>query len=75
MMMNGKNKNEEKERRRSLYENNKEEYKKERKKFVRGVSKTFRDIRQSKKEEMELFEEQTKWSNEPEQKGEWEWID
>ena len=68
--MNDRNKSKEKERRRYLYENNKEEYKRERKKFVRGVSKTFRDIREEKKKEMELLEEQTKLAYELEESRE-----
>lgn len=60
----------EKEQRRLLYETNKEEYKKQRKKFVRGVSKTFRSIKNDKREEMLFLDEQTKFSNECDKNGE-----
>lgn len=70
MIMNIEKINNDKEQRRYLYENNKEEYKKEKRKFVREISKTFRNLRQDKKEEMELLEEQTRLANEPEENGE-----
>ena len=60
----------EKEQRRLLYETNKEEYKKQRKNFVRGVSKTFRSIKNDKREEMLFLDEQTKFLNECEKNGE-----
>lgn len=60
----------EKEQRRLLYENNKAEYKKQREKFVRGVSKTFRDIQKNNQEEMEYLNEQTKLAYECEENGE-----
>lgn len=50
----------EKERRRALYMQDKKAYKKERERFVRGVSKTFRTIAENKRDEMLYLEEQTK---------------
>ena len=64
------NKAMEKEQRRLLYETNKEEYKKQRKNFVRGVSKTFRSIKNDKREEMLFLDEQAKFANECEKNGE-----
>ena len=64
------NKAKEKEQRRLLYKTNKEEYKKQRKNFVRGVSKTFRSIKNDKREEMLFLDEQTKFANECEKNGE-----
>lgn len=69
MIMNGEKKDIGKEYRRYLYQNNKEEYKKERSKNIRGISKTFRNLRKDKKEEMDFLEEQTILSNKPEENG------
>lgn len=60
----------EKEQRRLLYENNKAEYKKQRKNFVRGVSKTFRNIKKDNQEELLFLDEQTKLAYECEKNGE-----
>lgn len=40
-----------------------------REKFVRGVSKTFRNIKKNKREEMTLLDEQTKFAYECEEDG------
>lgn len=60
---------EEKEQRRLLYQTNKEEYKKQREKFVRGVSKNFRNIKRDNQEEMIYLDEQTKLAYEGEENG------
>lgn len=58
------NKDVEKKRRRNLYLNNKEEYKKERKYFLREVSKTFRNIHKNENEEIKFLDEQTALADE-----------
>ncbi len=64
MIMNGDKKVIGKEQRRYLYQNNIEEYKKERRKMIHGISISFRNLRRDKKEEMEFLEEQTILANE-----------
>lgn len=68
--MSNNKKQDEKENRRYLYEHNREAYKQERKKFVRGVSKTFRNLLENRKDEISYLEEQTKSACDLEENGE-----
>lgn len=58
-----------KEQRRQLYNTNKEEYKNVREQFKRSVSKTFRDINQNVKKELEALDTETMLANEMPEEG------
>lgn len=53
-------KNKEKDIRTKLYQENKKQYKKEREKFLCGVSQNFRQRRENQRKEIELLEDETR---------------